>query len=228
MNVENELSGVAFLLGEPARALMLWSLLDGQARPAGELAFFANVSPQSASLHLAKLTEAGMLSVTAAGRHRYYTIARPEVAHVIESMAALVPSAAKNKTLPRSVMPDFHVARTCYDHLAGKLAVEIIGALQGQNVLTSDKEDFVVTANGADWLREFGIEIKKLRRQRRAFARKCLDWSERQHHLAGALGAAIFQELLKRKWLVRSSTGRTVRVTLEGKKNFSNLFGINL
>ena len=122
MDVESEFSNVDFLIGEPSRALILWNLLDGQMRPAGELAFLANISPQSASLHLAKLVEAKMLTVTAHGRNRFYAIARPEVAHVIESIAALVPSVAKNKILPRSALPEFRVARTCYDHLAGGLA----------------------------------------------------------------------------------------------------------
>src|SRR6266487_5615771 len=97
MDVFSELSKVAVLLGEPARTLMLWHLTDGHARPAGELAFLANVSPQSASLHLAKLVEAGMLSVKAQGRHRYYSITKPEVAHVIESMAVLAPASSNNK-----------------------------------------------------------------------------------------------------------------------------------
>ncbi len=227
MNVEDEFSGIAVLLGERARALMLWCLLDGQARPAGELAFFANVSPQSASLHLAKLVEAGMLAVSSQGRHRYYTIAKPEVAHVIESMATLLPSAAKNHPLPRSRMPDFRVARTCYDHLAGKLAVELVTAMKEQGVLASGQKEFIVTEDGTGWLREFGIEVDELKRQRRAFARKCLDWSERQHHLAGALGSALLQELLKRKWLIRRSE-RVVGVTLDGRRHFSNFFGIHL
>jgi DNA-binding transcriptional ArsR family regulator len=228
MDVLSELSDVAVLLGEPARALMLWNLLDGQARPAGELAFFANVSPQSASLHLAKLVEAGMLSVKAQGRHRYYTITRPEVAHAIESMATLVPSAVKNTTLPRSQMPDLRMARTCYDHLAGRVAVEIVGTMQKQGLLSSGKEEFFVTASGLNWFSEFSIEVDELKRQRRAFARKCLDWSERQYHLAGSLGAALLQELVKRKWLARQRTGRVVSVTLEGRRNLGSLFGIHL
>ena len=228
MDVKNELSVIAFLLGEPARAMMLWNLLDGQARTAGELAFFANVSPQSASTHLAKLTEAGMLSVTSAGRQRYYIIARPEVAHVIESMAALIPSPAKNKPQTRAAMPAFRVARTCYDHLAGKLAVEIVASLLKQNILITNIEDFALTENGAQRLREFGIEAEELKLKRRAFAAKCLDWSEREHHLAGALGAAFLQEFLKRRWPVRLNTKRSIRITLEGRKNFGRLFEIHL
>ena len=226
MDVENELSNVAFLIGEPTRILILWNLLDGQTRPAGELAFLANISPQSASLHLAKLVEAKMLSVTARGRNRFYAIARPEVAHVIESMAALIPSVAKNNTLPRSALPEFRVARTCYDHLAGGLAVEMADAMQSRNWLTLSETEFALTENGAAMFEDFGISIDELKRRRRTFAGKCFDWSERRYHLAGALGAELLQELLTRRWLVRAKTGRTVRVTLEGKKSLNTLFGI--
>jgi DNA-binding transcriptional ArsR family regulator len=229
MNVNTELSDTAILLGEPARILMLWSLLDGQARPAGELAFFANVSPQSASLHLAKLVKAGMLSVAASGRHRYYTISRPEVAHVVESMAALTPSAVKENSLPRSrphlQTPDFRIARTCYDHLAGKAAIGIAGALQNKGIITVDKKDFTITKKGIGWLREFNIEIADLKQRRRAMARKCLDWSERQYHIAGALGEALLAEMLRRKWLSLRGD-RVVGITLEGRKNLHKVFGV--
>jgi DNA-binding transcriptional ArsR family regulator len=227
MDVETELSNVAFLLGEPARALMLWSLLDGQARPAGELAFFANVSPQSASLHLAKLVEAEMLKVTAQGRNRYYSIARPEVAHAIESMAALIPSAAENKILPSFAVPELRLARTCYDHLAGKLAVGIADAMQERGLLMPSGGDFVVSDKGAEMFEEIGIDIEEVKKQRRSFAGKCLDWSERRYHLAGSLGAALLGELLNRKWIARVPKGRAVRVTLDGRKNFDRLFGIS-
>ena len=226
MNVSSELLEVAVLLGESARASILWNLLDGQARPAGELAFLANVSPQSASLHLAKLVNAGMLSVKNQGRHRYYAIASPQVAHVIESMETLVPSAVKDKPLSRSKIPDFRLARTCYDHLAGKLAVDIVGAMQKQGLVSVGKEDFVISETGLRWFSEFGINIDELKRQRRAFASQCLDWSERQYHIAGALGSALLQQLLLRNWIAQQPPGRVVRVTLEGRRNLNNFFGI--
>ncbi len=226
MDVSTELLEVAVLLGEPARVSMLWNLLDGQTRPAGELAFLANVSPQSASLHLSKLVNAGMLSVKNRGRNRYYTIANPQVAHVIESLETLIPSAAKNKPLPRSQMPDFRIARTCYDHLAGKLAVDILGAMQANGLVSPGTDDFVISGSGLDWFEKFDIDIDKLKRERRAFARQCLDWSERQYHLAGSLGSAFLQQLLSRKWIVPQSTGRAIRVTLDGRKNLNILLGI--
>ncbi len=227
MDVSNELVEVAVLLGEPARVTMLWNLLDGQARPAGELAFLSNVSPQSASLHLGKLVNAGMLKVANQGRHRYYTIANPQIAHVIESMETLIPSAAKSKPLPRSQMPDFRMARTCYDHLAGKLAVDIVGAMLTNGLVSLGKKDFVISKTGSNWFSEFGIDIDVLKRERRAFARQCLDWSERQYHLAGSLGSAFLKQLIARKWIVPESTGRSVRVTLDGRKNLHTLFGVH-
>lgn len=231
MDVEKELSEIAVLLGEPGRVRMLWSLLDGEARPAGELAFFANVSAQSASLHLNKLVAAEMLKVTAHGRNRFYAIARPEVAHAVEAMAALIPSAAKNKFAPPAslrAVPEFRAARTCYDHLAGSLAVEIADALQAKNWLHLTETEFVVPADGAAFWTDFGIDLDALKKQRRVFAGKCLDWSERRYHLAGALGAAMMEELLQRRWIVRSDRTRAVRMTLAGGKNFSNLFGITI
>lgn len=228
MDVTYELSEIASLIGEPARALMLWSLLDGRTRPAGELAFCANVSPQSASIHLAKLVEAEMLTVEAHGRYRYYSIARAEVAHVIESMAVLIPSAAKSKPFSRALGPDFRIARTCYDHLAGKLAVEMAEAMQKQGLLLKGEKDFSITDAGANWLQDFGIEVAELKQNRRAFAKKCLDWSERQHHIAGSLGAALLHRLTENKWIDRSKTGRTLRTSLEGRRKFEKLFEIYL
>ena len=225
MNVKEELSQIAVLLGQPARILMLWNLLGGELRPASELAFFANVSPQSASMHLSKLVEAQLLEVTKEGRHRYYTIAKPEVADFVESMAALLPSNEKPLKTPISKRPDFHIARSCYDHLAGKISVEIVESMLAKDILISGKKDFEVTDIGYNWFVEFGIDIEKLKKKRRSFAKKCLDWSEREHHLAGALGSALLGELFERKWLVRSQ-GRALRITLTGRENMNKSFGI--
>ena len=194
-------------------------------RPASELAFFANVSPQSASMHLSKLVEAQLLEVTKEGRHRYYTIAKPEVADFVESMAALLPSNEKPLKTPISKRPAFHIARSCYDHLAGKISVEIVESMMAKDILIPGKKDFEVTDIGYNWFVEFGINIEKLKKKRRSFAKKCLDWSERQHHLAGALGSALLGELFERKWLVRSQ-GRALRITLVGRENMNKSFGI--
>src|SRR5436190_22029796 len=198
MNVMADLVTVATLIGEPARAVMLWSLLDGQARPASELAFYANVSAQSASAHLAKLVEAGMLLAESRGRHRYFRIARPEVALAIEAMAALTPAAKQMSLMAPRQLPDLKQARTCYDHLAGKIAVNLCQAMQKSGWLTvAGEKEFEVTRKGVVKFRELGIDTEALRGERRAFARQCLDWSERQPHLAGAVGAALLDRIFE-------------------------------
>jgi len=228
MDVKNELAEIAALIGEPARTMMLWNLSGGQARPAGELAFYANVSAQNASAHLARLVEAGLLTVEAQGRHRYYRIAGPEVAHAIEALAALTPSAAKMAQLPRGQTPDLKYARTCYDHLAGRAAVEICAALKNKCFLVAAGEDFEVTPEGEIWFRKLGIEIGNLRGQRRAFARQCLDWSERQPHLAGALGAALLEQMFRQGWIARVRSSRVIRVTTKGRADLDKLLGLAL
>jgi DNA-binding transcriptional ArsR family regulator len=228
MDVTEDLAKVAMLIGEPARAVMLWSLLDGESRPAGELAFCANISAQNASAHLARLVEAGILTVSSQGRHRYYRIATPEAAHVIEAMAALVPPAKNADRLPKRPTPDLRYARTCYDHLAGRVAVEIRQALEKQQLLTSGDQTVTVTGKGERWFRQIGIEIDELRRLRRPLARQCLDWSERQPHLAGALGSALLDQMFRRGWIARVRATRLVRITTDGRTAIQSLFKLNL
>ncbi|MGE0129884.1 MAG: ArsR/SmtB family transcription factor [Blastocatellales bacterium] len=240
-DVENELVEIAALIGEPARTMMLWNLSGGEARPAGELAFYANISAQNASAHLAKLVEAGLLTVEAQGRHRYYRITSPEVAHAIEALAALTPTSneisasngAANKAapLPRGQTPDLKYARTCYDHLAGRIAVEICAALKNKRFLAAASnggDGFEVTPEGEMWFRGLGIETDSLRRQRRAFARRCLDWSERQPHLAGALGAALLEQMFRQDWIARVRSSRVIRVTAKGRADLDKLIGLAL
>jgi DNA-binding transcriptional ArsR family regulator len=228
MHVTDDLTKVAMLIGEPARVVMLWSLLDGQSRPASELAFCANISAQNASAHLARLVEAGILSVSSQGRHRYYRIATPEAAHVIEAMVALAPSAKNAERLPKGQTPDLRYARTCYDHLAGRVAVELCQTLEKQQLLTGKDQIFTVTGKGERWFCQIGIEIEELRYLRRPLARQCLDWSERKPHLAGALGAALLDQMFRRGWIARVRATRVVRITTEGRTAFQSLFKLNL
>ncbi|HKX32556.1 MAG TPA: helix-turn-helix transcriptional regulator [Blastocatellia bacterium] len=228
MDVIEDLAQVAQLIGEPVRAVMLWSLLDGQSRPAGELAFCANVSAQNASAHLARLVEAGLLTVTPQGRHRYYRIATPEVAHAIEAMVALAPSAGSAARLPKGQTPDLRYARTCYDHLAGRVAVELCQALERQQLLADGERAFTVSRAGARWFRQIGIEIDDLQRLRRPLARPCLDWSERRPHLAGALGAALLDQMFRRGWIARVRATRLIRITSEGRIELQRLLKLNL
>jgi DNA-binding transcriptional ArsR family regulator len=228
MDVKKDLAEIAALIGEPTRIVMLWSLLGGQARPASELAFYANVSAQNASAHLARLVEAGLLAVEARGRHRYYRLAGAEVAHVLEALAALAPSAREMAGLAPRQTPDLKYARTCYDHLAGRVAVEICAALKDKGYLSPAGADFEVTGKGEKLFHDLGLEISELRQQRRAFARQCQDWSERRPHLAGALGAALLEQMFRRGWIARVRSSRIVRMTAKGREDIYELLRLNL
>jgi DNA-binding transcriptional ArsR family regulator len=228
MNVKQDLAEIAALICEPTRVVMLWSLLGGEARPASELAFYANASAQNASAHLARLVEAGMLAVEARGRHRFYRLASADVAHAIEALAALAPSAKEMASSPPRQPPDLKYARTCYDHLAGKVAVEICAALKDKGYLRLVDADFEVTGKGEKLFRDLGIEIGELRGQRRAFARQCQDWSERRPHLAGALGSALLDRMFQRGWIARIRSSRIVRVTVKGKEDVYKLLKLAL
>ncbi len=206
---------------------MLDALMSKQALPAGELAAHASISPQTASTHLAKLVEGGLLVLTQQGRHRYYTLASEEVSHALEALAVIAP-ATKVRSLRESlVVEQLYRARTCYDHLAGKLGVEITQALQDLGIVQHEEQErcYCVTEQGKIFLEQFGIELDTLRRSRRAFALPCLDWSERRYHLAGALGAALLERLFQRGWIERRASGRAVRLTEDGQKGLVRTFG---
>ena len=209
---------VAVLVGEPARAVMLWSLLEGRSKPASELAFHANVSAQSASGHLAKLLGAGLLAVERRGRHRFYTLANAEVATAVESIAALMPRDHVPR-LPSRHAPMLRYARSCYDHLAGSLGTGLLASLVKKGWVEGDGADakqLRVTPRGEKALASLGVDVDGARAKRRQFACRCLDWSERRDHLGGALGAALAQELQARKWIERRKHTREVRVTPAG------------
>jgi predicted transcriptional regulator len=227
METANQFSEVASLLGDKSRSLMLWHLLEGRACTPTELSHFANVSAQSASNHLSKLVEAQILSVEYHGRHRYYRFASDEVAQVVESMASLVNIPPVRKKI--IVEPDgITYARTCYDHLAGKLAVDITASLVGNGIIKLSTKEYEITKHGKNWLQSLGIEIDVLRSQKRSMARPCLDWSERKHHLAGALGAAFLQHYLKNDWIRRIRNSRKVIVTASGKRELERKLGIEV
>jgi DNA-binding transcriptional ArsR family regulator len=218
---------VAVLVGEPARAVMLWSLLEGRSKPASELAFHANVSAQSASGHLAKLLGAGLLAVERRGRHRFYKLANAEVATAVESIATLMPRDHVPR-LPSRQTPMLRYARSCYDHLAGSLGVEITEALQRKRWLLPEGKRYLVTPSGIRGLATIGIDLGAIQPPRRALTRQCLDWSERRPHLAGAVGAALLKALLAAKWLARVRDTRVLRVTNEGRRELNAMFGLSL
>lgn len=232
MVAHTDVASVAKLLADAARSRMLLRLLDGRALTASELAHHANVSPQTASSHLARLTEGGMVSVERQGRYRYYRIGGPGVAEAVEALMAIAPgsSTAASGAAGESIgeLPAIQVARTCYDHLAGRLGVSIAAALTDRRWLVPENDDYRVTAAGEGGFAGQGIDLGRLRGHRRQFARRCLDWSERRHHLAGSLGAALADSLFERKWLLRTAGERTVNVTNAGHKGLREAFGVLL
>jgi DNA-binding transcriptional ArsR family regulator len=218
------LADVAALVGEPSRAAILLALLDGRALPAGELAREADISPAAASLHLTKLTQAALLVVHQEGRHRYYRLASADVAHALESLGVL----ATKRAPERAMSPErakLRVARSCYDHLAGRLAVEIAAMLEQNGVLRAANERaYEVTARGSAWFADaIGVDAAALAGSRRALARRCLDWTERRPHVAGALGAAMLRRFFEMRWAARVPGSREVRITARGDEGFARL-----
>jgi DNA-binding transcriptional ArsR family regulator len=222
------LAAVASLVAEPARAAMLMSLFDGRARPAGELAYAAGVTPQTASSHLAKLLDGGLLSVEAAGRHRYFRLAGAHVAQALELLAMVAPAApVRARPLSRDARELRH-ARCCYDHLAGRLGVAVAQALVSRKFLVAEADQlFAVTPAGREWLATLGIDLAALRPTRRGLARQCLDWTERTHHLAGPLGRQLLTSLCDAGWLRRSPASRSVQVTPKGILAFRQQLGVD-
>jgi DNA-binding transcriptional ArsR family regulator len=218
---ENQFAEIASLLGDKARAIMLWNLLDGRAYTASEFAVCANISAQSASNHLAKLATANILSVEKQGRHRYYRYANAEVAQVVEAMAALVPSIGDYRKIRKPGQNDFTYARTCYDHFAGKFGVSLTDALVNQNIILPGEKKYEVSEFGTAWFQSIGIETNKIQNHKRSFAHPCLDWSERKHHLAGALGAALLNRFLESDWVRKKQQSREIIITTAGKIELS-------
>ena len=225
---DSSIPRIANLLADPARAKILKVLIDGTTRPAGELAYAANISAQSASAHLAKLVHGGLLATEAQGRHRYFRIASAEVADAVESLTAL--SVAIQPRTPRAPLPSksipvqFLHARTCYDHLAGETAVRLCEAMLKARWLMAAGRDFRVTRVGDRKLTALDVDLDAARRARRVFARACVDLTQRRRHLGGALGAAFLDLSVARGWILRARSSRAVTITPRGNEAFMKLF----
>jgi DNA-binding transcriptional ArsR family regulator len=210
------------LLGDPARANILTALMDGRALTAKELAYAAHVSPQTTSGHLGKLTDAGLLTLHKQGRHHYYRLASPLVGQMLESIMAFAGPAPHRRSTWRGGEA-LRAARTCYDHLAGRLGVALADALQehGHVALTADGGE--VTDAGHAFLRDFGAEPTD---GKRVFCRPCLDWSERRPHIAGRLGAALAGRCFELGWIERQRDTRALAITADGEAGFAERFGV--
>jgi len=220
-----DMAAIAALVGDPARANILSALMDGRAYAAGELAYAAHVSPQTASGHLAKLADAKLVASSPAGRHRYYRLAGPHVASMLESIMAVASASPPRYRVPR-IADDMRAARMCYDHLAGRLGVALADTLQARGFVEFGADGGVVTNAGEMFFGELGIDIAAARSGKRAFCRPCIDWSERRPHLAGAVGAALADHLFALNWIARVRDKRVVTITPKGRLQLTRVFGV--
>ena len=224
MNVENKIAKVASLIGDKTRSAILIALMEGRALTAGELALRANISPQTASNHLKKLMDAELIEyVKTPTRYRYYKISSPLVAQALETLSLLSP--CDKKRPPRHDVLDKEIcfARTCYDHLAGTLGVKVTHALVDKNFIEMKDNTFAVTQSGKSFFSQLNINCEDLVKLKRQFAKPCLDWTEREFHLAGSLGTSLLTYMLEHRLLLRSKkTSRVVILTQQGKDWLKN------
>jgi DNA-binding transcriptional ArsR family regulator len=219
---------VAAVLADPTRAAILMALMDGRAWAAGELARTARVSPSTASNHLTQLVERSFLTVERQGRHRYYSLTDPEIAHMVETLAALAPAAPVRLLSESEAAKAMRAARMCYRHLAGRLGVALSQALVERGALATVDGGYLVTVEGECRLEEVGIEIAALKTRGQTFAPYHIDWSERRHHVGGALGAALAQRIFDLGWMKRVPRSRAVRLTEAGREALCTYFGLRL
>ncbi len=226
MNTGPLIAEIAGLVGEPARATILSALLDGRALTATELAYAARVTPQTASTHLAKLTEAGLLTAIRDGRHRYFRLASPKVVQMLDGvMAVAIDNRPRYQPLSRQAR-QLRSARICYDHLAGRLSVDLADFFTAHEYVVLGDEAAEITESGTRFLSEFGIDLFAAGTKRRHFYRSCLDWTERRPHIGGAVGAALANRLFDLAWTERMKHSRAVIVTASGRHGFLETFGI--
>ncbi|MEO6006036.1 MAG: winged helix-turn-helix domain-containing protein [Opitutus sp.] len=223
MDAEPDVARVARTIGDPTRIRMLTLLMEGRALTAKELAHGTAVEPATATSHLRRLVDDALVLATAQGRHKYFRLASVHVAECVEALLAL---AVPRSPTPRDALQPIHQARFCYDHLAGRLGVEITAAMVEQKILRADGKSFVLSPKGEHWFSNLGVKIEAVRTRRRVFACACLDWSERKDHLGGALGAAFAEQLLQAGWLKRKTGTRVAIVTALGSKGLAQNLGV--
>jgi DNA-binding transcriptional ArsR family regulator len=228
MNTAPLIAEIAGLVGDPARAAMLTALLDGRALTATELALAARITPQTASTHLAKLTEAGLLAAVRDGRHRYFRLASPKVVEMLEGVVAV---ALENRPRYQPLSHqerELNEARICYDHLAGRLSVMLTDFFTVHEYILICDEAAEITKAGIRFLSTFGIDLAALSSSGLPLCRLCLDWTERRPHIAGALGAAVMNRCFDLGWTARMKRSPAVIVTASGKRGFLETFEIEV
>ena len=218
----------ASLVGDPARANMLSALLGGRAMTATELGLEAQVAPSTASGHLAKLLDGNLVSVVQSGRHRYFQLASPDVAQMLEGLMALAAREPRGGRPKRGCDEAMARARTCYDHVAGRLGVALADSLTSKEHVVLSAEGGLVTEPGKEFLSNLGIGVHETGHGRRTLCRACLDWSERRWHIGGAMGAAMAERFFDLGWIEREKAGRVVAITSKGERAFQNWFGIRV
>ena len=224
---QNGLESFAKIIGDATRIRMLQLLMEGRALTAKELAYGARVEPATATQHLRRLQDGGLISVKVQGRHKYFKPASPQVAELMELLMVLAPDQKGRAVGPRVEEP-LRRGRMCYDHLAGELGIGITEALVKQGILRKESDAFALTRRGADWFAGLGIDVEAARALRRKFAATCLDWSERRDHLGGALGAALAERLVDLGWIARKRNSRAVSVTDAGRRKLEEEFRLDL
>ncbi len=224
------ITGIAALIGDHARATMLTALVSGEALTATELSAEAGITKQTASGHLSKLCDAGLIEVEAQGRHRYFRLADQDVARLLENLMGIAERTGARRVRPGPKDPELRRARVCYDHLAGDLGVELFDSLVQRKLLkvtrAEETSEVAVTAKGKKFFGELGIEPATAPSSRRPLCKACLDWSVRRHHLAGTLGATLLDYCYEKKWASREQGTRIIKFTAAGERNFrSSLLG---
>jgi DNA-binding transcriptional ArsR family regulator len=226
---DGAVSRIAAAIGEPARARMLYRLMDGHARTSTELAVVAEVSPSTASVHLNRLRAEGLITRLVQGKHHYYSLQGPRVARALEALSIL---AGGSRPFVSRTPSGLRSARTCYDHMAGKLGVAFLDRMKALKWLASGPRSrdraLEVTPGGAKALGAVGIDVEGLRAERRRFAHACLDWSERRPHLGGALGAALLKAALRRRWVAQDLDSRALEITGLGRREMASRFGLQV
>ncbi|MDK3016632.1 ArsR/SmtB family transcription factor [Pseudodonghicola flavimaris] len=219
-----DIARIAALIGDPARANILTALMSGKALTASELAAEAGVGLPTASSHLRKLEDSGLIRLRKSGRHRYFTLSGEEVAQVLEALMGLAAGRGhlRSRTGPKD--DALRRARVCYNHLAGEMGVQIYEVMRARGQIAGPADDLLLTASGRDFVAGLGIDLDSLPRSRAPLCRECLDWSARQSHLAGRLGRALLAQFIATGWARRDATGRAVRFTPAGEAAFARAF----